>query len=440
LVARSIVGKMEKTEKIAGFAHFPIVDSTINRPSSVAAILAIFREQNDFLPRGNARSYGDASLAKRVISTQKWRKFIDFDEKTGLFTCQSGVLFHEIMDWSMPRGWFFQVTPGTKMLSVGGAIAADVHGKNHETDGNFSRWLHSFRLMTRTGEVKNCSRDENFELFWQTIGGFGSTGLILDASFFLRKIKSPFLNQETLKTNTFDELFDHFETSKNWKYRAAWIDCFSENFRGILFRADHFSPTETFDFSKIKKEKAGLKIPFMLPFSILNSLTIKLFNQFYWLKNKTGAAQISFNNYFYPLDSVQNWNRLYGKNGFIQYQFVLPELTAKQGIYEALKLVKSSNHAPFLVVLKKFGAVEIEAKNSFPMRGFTLALDFARKAGIEKLVEQLDDLLFPLGGKIYLAKDAMSHPKMSGFSADFLSKNDFRSQLFDRLFPTNDEK
>lgn len=429
-----------KKEKIAGWANCPTIEAEVATPVSTAVFQQILNEKQLLLARGNGRSYGDASLNETVVSTLKFNKFLGFDPKTGLLTCQAGVLLSQIINFAMPRGWFFHVTPGHQFITIGGAIAADVHGKNHPTAGSFSRWLDSFELLTGDGSIKICSRSENADLFWKTIGGMGWTGIILKASFFLRPNSSPFLNQKTTKTASLDQLFEAFEIDKNREYRMAWIDAMHPKGRGILASADHleFGMRNTeygIENSKFRTPHSAFRIPFMAPEMLLNPLTINVFNQFVWFGQRAGERPVHFQKFFYPLDSILEWSRLYGRRGFRQYQFQLPENKAFDGIARALEIIRKNGQPPFLVVLKKLGDQPPEARNSFCQKGWTLALDFPNRPDLPPLFRKLDDLLLDLDGKINLAKDSASDPRLSGLAASDFEETKFDSLLRRRIFP-----
>lgn len=425
---------MFKKEKISGWANFPVIESEVASPGSVAAIRDFLLKKNKLIARGNARSYGDASLAETVISTRKLNKLLDFDPKTGLLTCQSGILLSEILEWSLPLGWFFMVAPGTKYITVGGAIAADIHGKNHPADGSFSRWVTEFKLMQADGTLVKCSRTENAGLFWKTIGGMGLTGIITEATFQLRRVSTLKMWQRTQKTETLEQVFDLFEAENPATYQIAWIDCLHKKGRSVFFSGEHIeAPMPENQRLPAGSQRPPISVPFWI--KLLNPLSINAFNLLYWLRAKPGEQEIPFDTFFFPLDAVGDWNRFYGRTGFIQYQFAMPENTIRAGARRVLDVVQASGENPLLVVLKKFGDQPREAINSFPARGYAIAMDLPMTAGIPDLVKKLDAVLFEFGGKTYLAKDAMSDPRLSGLKADNFPENRFESLQSRRIFP-----
>ena len=360
------------------------------------------QEDKSFIPYGNGRSYGDSALAENIIYSKPYSYFLDFDEERGLLHCQSGVLLSEIIEAFVPRGWFLKVTPGTKLITIGGAIASDVHGKNHHVEGCFSSCVEEFNLMLPNGEIKNVKKDD--ELFLATCGGMGLTGVILDAKISLKKINSKYINQTTIKTKNLKETFEAFEKYSHMPYSVAWIDCLAsgEDIGKCLLMVGDFADDGKLDF----KEKKKINIPFNFPSFALNSLSVKAFNWLYYKKAPDGESKqkVDIDTFFYPLDAINNWNRIYGKGGFTQYQFILPKEKSYDGLKEILEKISKSGKGSFLAVLKLY---EEENKNylSFPMKGYSLALDFKIEKGIFELLNSLDEIVLKYGGRIYLTKD-----------------------------------
>jgi FAD/FMN-containing dehydrogenase len=424
-----------RKQKISGWANYPTRMAEVYSPETYGAAAELVLAKGQLIARGNGKSYGDASLGSCVLCTQKFNKILDFNADTGVITCQSGVLLSDILPLIIPKGWFFQVTPGIKSITVGGAVASDVHGKNHPHKGCFSNHLLSFELLDALGNAKVCSRVENSDLFWQTCGGMGWTGIILSVTFQLMRVKSVNMRQETIQCRDFDALFQAFEENKTSAYAAGWIDTTAtgKNFgRGAVHLAEHQETNETLRWA----EKSPTNIPFNAPFGLLNPLTIRAFNEFYFRKNKSQTQITSIDSYFYPLDALSNWNRLYGSRGLVQYQFCLPEEVAQSGIKSAMETIRKSGDRPFLSVLKRHGERPIEAINSFPIKGYSLALDFPRTQSIFSLVNKLDELVWAAGGKIYLTKDACSAPKMGRIDSGVFKEKKFYSDLRARLEQT----
>ena len=360
------------------------------------------QEDKSFIPYGNGRSYGDSALAENIIYCKPYNYFLDFDEEKGVLHCQSGVLFSEIIEAFVPRGWFLKVTPGTKLITIGGAIASDVHGKNHHVEGCFSSCVEEFTLMLPNGEIITCKKGD--ELFFATCGGMGLTGIILDAKIYLKKVNSKTINQTTIKTKNLKETFEAFEKYSYLPYSVAWIDCLAkaENIGKCLLMVGDFANDGKLDF----KEKKKLNIPFNFPSFALNNLSVKAFNWLYYKKAPNGESKqkVDIDTFFYPLDAINNWNRIYGKGGFTQYQFILPKEVSFDGLKQILGEISNSGKGSFLAVLKLYGKAN-ENYLSFPIEGYSLALDFKIEKGLFELLDKLDEIVVKYGGRIYLTKD-----------------------------------
>lgn len=364
----------------------------------------IIEENQDLIAYGNGRSYGDSALNTNIIHSKKYNHFLEFDEKNGLLHCQSGVMLSEILDIFIPKGWFLKITPGTKLITIGGAIASDVHGKNHHIEGCFSECVEELNLMLANKEIKTCSRKQNKELFQATCGGMGLTGIILDAKIQLKKIKSKNINQTTIKTKNLQETFDAFEKYSDFAYSVAWIDCLAkgENIGKSVLMLGDFAD----DFDLNYKHKKKLNIPFNFPSFVLNSFSVKIFNWLYYKKFSSNKSfkKVDIDSFFYPLDAIDNWNRIYGKQGFTQYQFILPKQTSKAGLYEALETISKSAKGSFLAVLKLYGKKN-DNYLSFPIEGYSLALDFKIDKDLFRLLDILDEIVLKHNGRVYLTKD-----------------------------------
>lgn len=433
--------KNKKLTSVANWGLYPAIKANVISPTSIVEFQDAILSNKEIIARGNGRCYGDASLQNTIISTSKWNKFLDFDRENGVIEVESGVRLDEILEISILTGYFISVTPGTKFITVGGAISSDVHGKNHHIDGCFSDHLIHFDLMIETGEIVRCSRQENSTLFWSTIGGMGLTGVIISARFLLKKIETAYIKNEAIQAKNLDEIFELFESSESWTYNVAWLDCMQKGNKlgkSIMLRGEHATINELPE--KLKKnplqvkKKLNLNIPFFFPNFALNTLSIKIFNWLYF--NKQGKKHlknyVDYETFFYPLDAVHNWNRIYGKNGFIQYQFVIPKENGKQGMRKILEKIASSGNGSFLVVLKLFGENNSEAYNSFPMKGYTLALDFKVNNKLEKLIKELDDIVMQYDGRIYRTKDAMSNPALTNYLQN-IDSSKFESMQNERI-------
>ncbi|MFN0173093.1 MAG: FAD-dependent oxidoreductase [Saprospiraceae bacterium] len=417
---------------LSGWANFPRLNAEVFEPSDRVGVRSNVLENEHIIARGNGKSYGDAALAPKVISTLRLNRVLAFDEKNGVVECEAGVMLSELLKMIVPKGWFFKVTPGIKEITVGGAIASDVHGKNHPSAGCFSKHLISIELMTASGEVKLCSREENTDLFWQTCGGMGWTGVVLSAKFSLLSITSSLMRQKSILAKDLDSLLHTFEENQAWPYAAGWVDCTNAHWRGTAFFAEHQEAEKSLAplvFSEAPKRN----IPFYAPSWFLNPISIRAHNHFFFNKKRKEEELVTLDKYFYPLDAIQNWNRFYGKRGFVQYQFCLPQKNAPEGIRQVLAAIRKSPEVPFLTVLKRHGERPAEAVHSFPIQGYSLALDFPRTTGIFDLVNRLDALVWNLEGKIYLTKDACSAPKMGRVDPNNFGEEKFSSLLRERI-------
>ena len=411
-------------QKVTNWGNFPVVEKEIKSEDSIEKIKDFVRNNNEVIARGNGRCYGDASLSEHIFSTKRLNKFISFDRLNGVIECESGVLLSEILEVIVPQGYFLYVTPGTKFISVGGAIASDVHGKNHHAEGCFSEYLETFSLLNENSEVITCSRTQNEDKFWATIGGMGLTGIILSAKFKLKNIETAYIRQESIKAENLDEIFKLFDESESWTYNVAWIDCLQtgKNIgRSIMMRGEHAFKHELpkkFQQNPLRlKQKFIPKVPFYFPDFMLNKWSVKLFNYLYFNKQQKKEVKnfVDYETFFYPLDVVNDWNKIYGKKGFIQYQMVIPKEKGKEGMKKILETIAKSGNGSFLAVLKLFGKENPSAYNSFPLEGYTLALDFKVNPKLAKLVSDLDEIVEEFGGRIYLTKDSMSKSSLTNY-------------------------
>jgi FAD/FMN-containing dehydrogenase len=369
--------------------------------------------EQSLLPYGYGRSYGDSCLNEGGVSldVSHLSRFISFDEEQGLLCCEAGVSLAEVLELIVPRGWFIPVTPGTKFVSIGGAIANDVHGKNHHRAGTFGCHVTCFELLRSNGERFLCSPTENAELFQATIGGLGLTGVILWAEFRLKPIVNPFIDMERIQFGSLKEFLQiSAETDQKYEYTMSWVDILiggKELCRGIFMCGNNDHSRER--ASKKVGKKLPLAVPFDLPSFTLNTFTVKAFNELFYHTqlHKRIRKVVPYEPFFYPLDSIHEWNRMYGKRGFLQYQFVVPFEDDFVAMREILGRIRRSGEGSFLTVLKTFGNIQSPGMLSFPRPGVTLALDFAY--GGEKtlqLLDELDAIVRQSGGVVYPAKDA----------------------------------
>lgn len=395
---------------ITNWGRYPKVRSREFLPESAQEIQNHVRNSGQLVARGMGRSYGDASLANNVLSSDKLTAILNFDDVKGQITCESGTSLASILDVIVPKGWFLPVTPGTKFISVGGAIAADIHGKNHHVDGTFGNHVSELILVVDSGELLTCSPEENSDLFQATLGGMGLTGIIVNATFSLKPIESTSIDQEITVCENLDRMLEAFDRKITSTYSVAWIDCFAAGDslgKGILYTGEHSSRQANESGRPLEfLSKKLVSLPFSPPSFVLNRLTIKLFNKVYFSRNakNAGLSIIDADTFFYPLDKIGHWNRMYGRKGFVQYQFVIPRVNGREGLIEILTRISEGKYGSFLAVLKLFG----KANNllSFPAEGYTLALDFPVNETVFKMLDELDEIVLRHGGRLYLAKDA----------------------------------
>ncbi|WP_295007895.1 FAD-binding oxidoreductase [Sulfurimonas sp.] len=394
---------------LLSWGMYPKIKNKIFSLRSKEALGAYIEKTDEFIPHGNGRSYGDCALNENILYAKRYNNFLAFDELSGTLTCQAGVLLSEILDTFVKRGWFLKVTPGTKLITIGGAIASDVHGKNHHVEGCFSECVLAFDIMLPNGEIKSCKKGD--ELFRATCGGMGLTGVILAAKINLKKINSKNINQTTIKTKNLKETFEAFENYQEMPYSVAWIDCLAkdEEIGKSLLMVGDFADDGDLDY----KSKKKLSIPFNFPSFALNNLSVKAFNTLYYAKAKDGVSRqkVDIDTFFYPLDAIGNWNRIYGSGGFTQYQFILPKESSFEGLKEILTKISASGKGSFLAVLKLYGK-ENGNYLSFPLEGYSLALDFKIEAGLFELLNTLDESVVKYGGRIYLTKDVRVSSEM----------------------------
>ena len=388
-----------------GWGRYPKHQAQLLQPQTAQEAAQLLNAEGSMLGRGMGRSYGDSALADQLVSTRQLNRLHSFDEQSGLLACAAGISLAELLDVFAPRGWFLPVTPGTKFVSIGGAIASDVHGKNHHLHGCFSQCVDSIVLLLGDGSQVQCSRSERAELFHASCGGMGLTGLIVAATLRLQRIDSAYIEQTTYKAANLEEALALFETHSACTYSVAWIDCLASGAalgRSLLMVGEHAR-----DGQLVLPAKPKLSVPLDMPSFLLNRFSVQAFNELYYqrIRVRESKQRVSYESFFYPLDGIQQWNRLYGKQGFVQYQFVIPKAAGLQGMRAILERISASHRGSFLAVLKTFGAAN-DNLLSFPMDGYTLALDFKLEPGLLELLEELDSMVLAYAGRLYLAKDA----------------------------------
>lgn len=402
--------------KIEGWGRYPAVDAQVARPERISELRAALEDRGDHsvLARGLGRSYGDAAILKggRVVLTRRLNRMLAFDPATGWLRCESGVSLKEIIDTFLPRGFFPPVVPGTQFVTVGGALGCNIHGKNHHVDGCWGDHVRRVELMTATGEIVLCDRENNPELFWATAGGMGMTGFILSMEVQLVSVASGAIEMESIRVNNLDEFFEVSAESGDFTHTVSWIDCVKagkDMGRGIFMRGRHAAPGITSKpgpLDKIAKFAQGLIDGRPFESNLwLNKATITLFNEAYFRKTPAGLSSsvVDYIPFFFPLDAVEHWNYVYGSRGFLQYQMVVP---SRDAVREILEVITNSGMASFLAVIKEFGDRD-HGGLSFPKKGITLALDFPNfGVPLLEMMEKLDEITVSVGGRVYLGKDA----------------------------------
>lgn len=422
-------------QTLGGWGRYPVEPGRLYRPERRAAVATILAcgQETSYIARGLGRSYGDAALNRDggLISLRRLNRFLAFDPESGVLHCEAGVSFAEIIATFLPRGWFLPVTPGTKFVTVGGAIAMDVHGKNHHRDGSIAGYVQGIELLTPAGELLTCSPAQLPELFWATVGGCGLTGVILTAQLRLQRVASAYVTVDYERAPDIEAALAALAASDaRYQYSVAWIDCLKGGRslgRSVLMSGNPAPPEQVrahTDRPLALPQRRPKPVPFDLPAFTLNRLSIAAFNALYYAVHPGARAKlVDFDTYFYPLDALQNWNRLYGRRGFIQYQVVLPPESSRAGLIALLERFSRSGRASFLAVLKRFGPGDAGLL-SFPMAGYTLALDLPYAPGLVPFLQELDRLVLAHGGRTYLAKDSVLTPET--FAAMYPRLPEFR--------------
>ncbi len=417
--------------KLSGWGNLRREPAAVYRPERVTDAIAVVEgaPEPNLIARGLGRSYGDAATndGGAVLLETRLDRFLSFDPNTAILECEAGVSLEQIIETFLPRGFFPPVTPGTKFVTLGGAIAADVHGKNHHRDGSLGEFVEDLDLLTASGGIIRCSREQEPELFWATLGGMGLTGIILQARVRLRRVESAYIAADYQKMANSDEALASFLAGDDrFQYSVAWIDCLAGGAslgRSVLIRGNHagreiLSAAQREQPFSVPQRKRK-RVPFNMPNFALSPTTVGVFNERFYNRHENGGSIVDYDEFFYPLDSVLNWNRIYGKRGFFQYQAVFPAAGAEACLRKLLERVSQSGRASFLAVLKSMGKSS-GGLLSFPIPGVTLALDLPF-AGSETVafLQGLDRIVLDYGGRIYLAKDAC------------VSREDFRAMYPD---------
>ncbi|MEQ8470491.1 MAG: FAD-binding oxidoreductase [Marinoscillum sp.] len=404
---------MPKPIKTSNWNSYPVVSSTQHKFTTPGDLRRLLRQVTKVITRGSGKSYGDASLSEQIISTKEFNKIVSFNPTKGTIRCESGVMLNEILEVIVPEGWFLPVVPGTKYITVGGAIAANVHGKNHHKDGSISEFIVSMSIMLADGGLVSCSQSEYPDLFNNTCGGMGLTGVIMEAELKLRPIETAYISQRNIMVPDLKSMIKSLKSNSASSYSVAWVDCLAKGKhkgRGVVMLGEHATGSnlgpEVEEKLKVHKNpKWG--IPFKFPSILLNRFSIRWFNACYYHLNKRKKEHefnVHYDKFFFPLDSIGDWNNLYGRKGFLQYQFVIPFERGDEAFIEIFNKIVESRNASFLTVLKVLG--NGGSSVSFPIPGYTLAMDIPMSSKVFDFLDDLDWLVVKNGGRIYLAKDA----------------------------------
>jgi decaprenylphospho-beta-D-ribofuranose 2-oxidase len=403
-------------ERLFGWGRTSPSMCEVLTPTSEAVVAQDLAEATRVIARGLGRSYGDAAqLSGGVVLNNRSLGGIGAIAGDGVLTVGAGVSIDELLTVTIPLGWFIPVTPGTRQVTIGGAIAADVHGKNHHRDGSLGDHVLEMRLVTPRGAF-TVSPTKEPELFWATIGGMGLTGIVTTVTMRLLKIET---DKVLVTTTRFSHLDDVMAAmiggDDDYRYSVAWVDCMTNGNtmgRAILTRGEHATRRDVSSPSLLAPTPARLRVPFNAPSGLLNPLTIRAFNEV-WFRSapqlREGEEQ-SLGAFFHPLDGVSDWNRLYGRRGFVQYQFAVSDAQA-ECVVRAIERLSSSGVPSFLAVLKRFGPAN-HGLLSFPISGWTLALDLpVGPAALPEVLDDLDEMVIEAGGRVYLAKDSRLNPE-----------------------------
>jgi decaprenylphospho-beta-D-ribofuranose 2-oxidase len=403
---------LTQLESVAGWGRHPVRPGRVGRPER----LALPEGAAPVLLRGLGRAYGDAAVPAAagglVLETTRADRILDFDPEMGRLTCEAGLSLGEIVRLFAPRGWFPPVTPGTKFVTMGACVACDIHGKNHHRDGSFGNFVERLTLIAADGSEVVCGPSRERELFLATVGGMGLTGLIVEVTLRLTRIESPWIVLATEGVSGLEAMLEGLGASAaGWPYTVGWIDCLARGRalgRGVLMRGRHASRAEA--GGRMPRARLRLSVPVDAPGWLLSPWLVRAFNgAYYWRHGRaTRRRLVSYDAFFYPLDAIGSWNRLYGRRGFLQYQCVLPRPAGPRPVAAVLERLAASGAASFLAVIKDCGPGS-EAYLSFPMEGTTLALDLPyRGPETDALVHELNAIVIAAGGRVYLAKDAVT--------------------------------
>jgi decaprenylphospho-beta-D-ribofuranose 2-oxidase len=426
-------------QQLSGWGRYPTSRAFVARPERQNEAADLLNQPEwsgrGLIPRGSGLAYGDAAINAGgcVVSMKQLDRFLAFDPKAGTIRCEAGVILGDILRVSVPQGWFLAVTPGTGRATVGGCLACDVHGKNHHRVGSFSQNVLNATILTGNGEVLECGPDQNSELFYATAGGMGLAGVVLDVTLQLRPIESVYVLARNIVTRNLEDTFRQIEATDAATYSVAWLDGVSKGSllgRGVVMLGEHAAVA---DLDRRHREDplamnamTARSLPFGLPSGVLCRPLACAFNEMIYRKYaaaKDPTVLVDAQKYFYPLDALDNWNLLYGKRGFLEYQVVLPPAGALDAVKQMIDLLHRAGEASFFTSIKRMG-VQAEGYLSFPKPGFAFSFDVANGEKVASLLADCDEITASFGGRVYLAKDARLSPEK--FSVMYPRHNEWR--------------
>ena len=438
------------SERLSGWGRYPARTGVAVHPVDQQTLIGAADASMQAIARGNGRSYGDAAIGGELtIHADRLDRLLAFDADSGLLVCEAGTMLADIIDVLLPRGWIVPVTPGTRFVTIGGMIAADVHGKNHHLAGSFGDHVEWIDLAIGDGSLRRCSTTNQPDLFAATVGGMGLTGIIVRAAVRMKRVATGMIRQRTIRAPDLQSAIAAMESNLDWTYSVAWIDCLASGAdlgRSVIFLGEHAEVDDLLAADRAdplrRQPRRALRVPVDFPALALSPLVVRTFNGCYYAAQRDGDTIIPLEPYFYPLDAILSWNRVYGRRGFVQYQCVLPLEASEEGLRALLKEIADMGTGSFLAVLKRMGK-ESFGLLSFPREGYTLALDFPVTESNLALLDRLDRITAAHGGRIYLAKDARAKPdfangysRLPGFRAlrdAYGMTSRFASQLSRRL-------
>ena len=414
-----------KKELLSGWGNFPVSESTVVIPRNEAECKELLKD-GKIIARGLGRSYADQAINTNhlVALCTKMNHFLSWDDQNGILECEAGVSLEEVITAFAPKGWFPMICPGTKFVTIGGAIANDIHGKAHHTDGSFVNCVLSFTILLADGSIQTASRNENADLFWGNFGGLGLLGIILTVRMQLRKIETTWFKQRSVVIHDLSEMLDSIDRyDEEYNYSVAWVDTMAKGKKlgsGVLTLGNAASlqdlPEKLSNQSLKIHSNKKISVPFYLPSFALNNFTVLILNKMIAYVQNSPKSLVHYEKFFFPLDAIGNWNRGYGKRGFIQYQFVMPLDQSRKYLGRILQMIAESGCTPFLNVFKRLG--KGQGILSFPFEGYTIAIDFPVSKTLFEFIPKLDAVVMEGGGRIYLGKDAF-----------------LKEQLFQSMYP-----